>query len=72
MRSSMMAGQMSQIVEEANLRMSTTDDRDESYREDDDQSFISSPIVSPGIFGGAYEIKAHTGNMINLFQAPQN
>ncbi len=49
----MMAGQMSQIVEEANLRMSTTDDRDESFREDDDQSFISSPIVSPGIFGGA-------------------
>lgn len=61
---------MSQIVEETNLRMSTADDRDESLREDDDQSMISSPIVSPGIFGGGHELKAASGNMINLFQAP--
>ena len=29
-------GPMSQILEEANMRMSTTDDRDDSLREDDD------------------------------------
>jgi hypothetical protein len=29
-------GLMSQILEEPNLRMSTTDDRDESLKEDDD------------------------------------
>jgi len=42
---------MSQIIEEANLRMST--DRDDSLREDDVQSCISSHVASPGIFGGA-------------------
>jgi hypothetical protein len=50
------------------MRMSTTDDRDDSLREDDDQSFISIPIISPGIFGGAQELKVPTGNVINLFQ----
>ncbi len=58
---------MSQILEEANMRMSTTDDRDDSLREDDDQSFISMPIISPGIFGGGQELKVPTGNVINLF-----
>lgn len=59
---------MSQIVEEANLRMSTTDDRDDSLKEDDDQSIISIPIITPGIFGVGQELKVPTTNVINLFQ----
>ena len=47
--------------------MSTTDERDESLKEDDDQSIISMPAVSPGIFGGGHDLKVPTSNVINLF-----
>ena len=61
-------GPMTQILEEANLRMSTTEDRDDSLKDDDDQSIISIPIITPGIFGVGQELKVPTSNSINLFQ----
>ena len=59
---------MTQILEEANLRMSTTEDRDDSLKDDDDQSIISIPVITPGIFGFGQELKVPTSNSINLFQ----